>query len=266
MIEKTNPLVRTCAQPFALVHEPKSTHAVIALHGFTGYAGELSLPAQRLFEAGLDVYVPRYPGHGTNGEDFLASNAAQWLGEAERQYKELAPQYAEISLIGHSMGGAIAVILAQRHQVKRMVLYAPALIIPSLPAKSLAIIRFFIKRTHKEWKRDPSYQFFDNRDSDDDEFLGKEYWSWNYPGQVYELEKIRRQAVDSLSEVVADTLVFTGGEDLTIPQSAGILVLNEGKGKNNWVHLPKATHLIPYDRDDATREEAMDRTVSWLCS
>lgn len=264
MKEKAIPVVRRCALPYALIHEPKATHAVVALHGFTGYAGELSLPAQRLFEAGLDVYVPRYPGHGTNGEDFLSSNGAQWLEEAERQYQEVALQYAEVSLLGHSMGGVIAVILAQRHQVKRMVLYAPALIIPALPVKSLAILRFFIKRKQKEWNRDPSYQFFDIRDSDDDEFLGKEYWSWNYPGQVYELERLRRQAVDVLSEVIADTLVFTGGEDLTIPQSAGILVLNEGKGKNNWVHLPKGTHLIPYDRDDTTREEAMDRTVSWL--
>jgi carboxylesterase len=258
------PKVRRCAMPIVMIHEPRASRAVVGFHGFTGYAGELALPAQRLFEAGFDVFVPRYPGHGTNGDDFLQSNGKQWLAEAERQYLEIAPLYNEVSFIGHSMGGIIGVILAQRHAIKRMVLYAPALQIPGIPVATLSVARFFITRKAKPWERDPSYQFFDDRDSDDDEFLGNQYWSFNYPRQIYELEKLRRKAVKALPSMETDTLVFTGGEDPTIPQSAGSMVLNDGKGKNNWVHLPKGTHLIPYDRDDMTREEAMDRTVSWL--
>lgn len=264
MKENEVPKVRRCAMPIEMVHEPRASRAVVGFHGFTGYAGELALPAQRLFEAGLDVYVPRYPGHGTNGDDFLRSNGKQWLAEAERQYLAIASHYKEVSFIGHSMGGIIGVILAQRHNIKRMVLYAPALQIPGIPVATLAVLRFFITRKAKPWEKDPDYQFFDNRDSDDDEHLGSEYWSFNYPRQIYELEKLRREAVKVLPSMETDTLVFTGGEDPTIPQSAGSMVLNEGKGKNNWVHLPKGTHLIPYDRDDLTREEAMDRTVSWL--
>jgi hypothetical protein len=30
-----------------------------------------------------------------------------------------------------------------------------------------------------------------------------------------------------------------------IPQEVGPLVLSTGKGKNNWIHLPLASHLIP---------------------
>lgn len=264
MRQKETSCVRRCAQPIQLVHAPKSSHAVICLHGFTGYPGELALPARILFETGLDVYVPRYPGHGTDGFDFMSSDGEMWLAEAERQYQEIASDYAEISLIGHSMGGAIAIILAQRHAIKRMVLYAPAIIIPSIPVRTLRFVSFFIKRRAKPWVRDHSYRFFDERDVDDDLVLGAEYWSWIYPRQVLELDKLRKHAVKVLPLLETDTLAFTGGEDLTIPQSAGVMVLNTGIGKNNWVHLPKATHLIPYDRDTATREEAMDRTVSWL--
>lgn len=258
------PQVRSCAKPIVLTHSPRAHHAVVCLHGYTGYPGELALPAKRLYAAGFDVYAPRYPGHGTNGKDFLSSNGSQWLAEAERQYREVAPLYKEVSLVGHSMGGAIAVIIAQQYSVRRMVLYAPALVIPALPVGAVRLLSLFVKRKKQSWSRDPRYTFFDERDADDDEFLGAEYWSWNYPRQLLELERLRKTAADLLPSMQTDTLVFTGGEDQTVPQEAGILVVNKGIGKNNWIHLPKATHLIPYDRDAASREEAMDRTVSWF--
>jgi hypothetical protein len=49
-----------------------------------------------------------------------------------------------------------------------------------------------------------------------------------------------------------------------VDKHAGKIVVELGSGKNNWVHLPLATHLIPYDIDENTREEAMQRTISWL--
>ena len=256
--------VRRCAQPIELVHTDASSRAVVCLHGFTGYPGELALPAKRLYEAGFDVFVPRYPGHGTNGKDFLRSRGADWIGEAKRQIESIQSKYQSISLVGHSMGGAIAVLMASLYPIDRMVLYAPALVLPTLPVKTVKCLSFVIKRKRKEWHSDPSYPFFDDRDEDDDAFLGSEYWSWIYPKQIAELSDISKQAVAALESITSNILVFTGQEDTVIPQAAGTLVLDRAKGQNNWIHLPKATHLIPYDRDEATREEAMERTVLWI--
>lgn len=258
--------VRKCAQPIALIHTPKASKAVVGLHGFTGYPGELALPAQELYAAGFDVFVPRYPGHGTSGKDFITTKGADWIGEAERVYGETAQAYDEVALMGHSMGGAIAVILAARHGVEKMVLYAPALLLPTLPRALVSFFSYFVKRKAQPWQRDTRYKFFDERDEDDDAYLGAEYWSWIFPRQLRELAAIRDEAERVLPAMESKTLVFTGGEDETVPQEVGIMVVQKGQGDNNWIHLPKGTHLIPYDYDNNARKEAMERTVAWLTS
>lgn len=256
--------IRKCAMPITLVHEPKSDRAVVCLHGYAGYPGELALPAKRLFSQGFDVFVPRYPGHGTNGDDFIKTGREEWIGEAEKTLVTALSAYGNVSLVGHSMGGAIAVILAQRHAVEKMVLYAPALSIPALPFNLVSLLSIFIKRRKQPWQPDARYRFFDERDESDDAYLGKEYWSWLYPRQLRQLGCIQREAISALTETTADILVMTGEKDAVVDKSAGSMVVELGGGKNNWVHLPEATHLIPYDIDDKTREEAMQRTISWL--
>ena len=259
-----NPIVRACAKPIGFFHDERPESMVVGLHGFTGYPGELALPAKRVFEAGFDVMVPRYPGHGTNGRDFMKTGADDWIGEALRVVDSVREPYKKIQLIGHSMGGAIAVVVASRRPIGNIVLYAPALTHPTLPSNTIKILSKFVSRKRKEWAPDPSYPFFDERDQDDDVFLGSEYWSWNYPKQVHQLDLIRIEAARVLSSLSNDILVFTGGKDAVIPQEAGTMVVKEGKGNNQWVHLPKGTHLIPYDKDEDSREEAMERTVGWF--
>ena len=256
--------VRRCAQPIELTHTEKAERAVICLHGYTGYPGELALPAQQLFAAGFDVFVPRYPGHGTDAEDFLSTDRRDWIGEAEKSLIVAKDNYRDVYLIGHSMGGAIAVVLAQRNAIAKAVLYAPALSLPTLPFTLVSLVSPFIKRRSQPWQSDSRYPFFDQRDAGDDAYLGKEYWSWMYPKQLRQLGLIQREALSVLPICDTDILVLTGAKDDVVDEQAGRLVLEYGRGQNNWVHMPEATHLIPYDIDAKTRQEAMERTVSWL--
>lgn len=256
--------IRRCAQPIELIGEPPSKRAIVALHGYTGYPGELALPAQELHKVGYDVFVPRYPGHGTNSRDFIATRHDDWVGEGEKTLIKALENYKEVSLIGHSMGGAIALILAAKYQVKRLVLYAPALLLPTIPRGLLKIVAPFVKRKKIGWSRDERYPFFDQRDEGDDLYLGGQYWSYIFPRQTLELVKIMDASREALKKVTSDILVITGGEDATVPQDVGPLVVEEGGGENLWLHLPQATHLIPYDYDEKSRKEAMDQTVAWL--
>ena len=256
--------VRKCARPIELVHEQKARRAVVCLHGYTGYPGELALPAKRLFDAGLDVFVPRYPGHGTSGEDFMQTTRTDWVGEAERMYQHVSAQYEQVSLVGNSMGGAIAVILAHRYEVPRAVLYAPALSIPSLSLPVITALGIFVKKRPKAWEADSRFTFYDDRDPDDDAFFGAQYWSWLYPRQLRQLALLRREAVSLLGETRTEFLVITGGLDTTVSDDAGRMVEAVGSNSNRWVHLERATHMIPYDIDDSSRNQAMDETVTWL--
>jgi carboxylesterase len=256
--------VRKCARPWKMVHEQKAEKAVLCCHGYTGYPGELIRPGKDLYEAGFDVYATRYPGHGTTGEDFLQSKAEDWIGTAYDAYAELKDQYKEVYLAGHSMGGAIATIIADAFDAKRLALLAPALVVPSLPVSQVRFLRYFLKRTKKEWHRDPLYKFYYEGDEDDDAFLGSQYWTFNFPRDIWELERVRKQAVACIDHLKADTLSISGGLDATIPQEASLLVVGKKLGKNKHLHIPTATHLMPYDKDPKAQNEAMKAVVDWL--
>jgi carboxylesterase len=247
-----------------MVHGQKAGKAVLCCHGFPGYPGELVRPGMDLYEAGFDVFAPRYPGHGTSGDDFIASRGADWIGTAMDAYADLKKRYDEVYLVGHSMGGIIAILVADAFDVKRIALLAPALLVPAIPVCRLRFLKAVKKRIKSEWHPDPEYKFHWEGDEGDDLFLGKEYWSYLYPRQVWELEKLRRRAVSCLDRLQADTLSVSGGLDKTIPVEASLLAVNRKLGANKHVHIPNATHLMPYDKDLEAQDEAMKAVVDWL--
>jgi len=262
-----NEKVLKCAQEVSLIHKEKAQHAVLCYHGYTGYPGELMLPAKLLYDSGFDVFIPRYPGHGTSGEDFMKSNSTMWVHRALTAYRAIEEEYETISIIGHSMGGLIARKVAHEVRlVSKIVLYAPALLLNRpIPSALLSLVSLCKKRKKVEWKRDPAFSFYDERDEGDDAYLGKEYWSYIYYKQVGELEKLRKEVLSFLDTISTPTLVFTGGLDTTVDPQVGTLIEKGTKSKDNrWIDLPNATHLIPYDKDDASRSLAMQETLVFL--
>ncbi|HHT81167.1 MAG TPA: alpha/beta fold hydrolase [Spirochaetales bacterium] len=256
--------VRKCARAWQMVHEDRAKKAVLLVHGFSGYPGELIRPGKDLYEAGFDTYAPRMPGHGTSGNDFLASKAEDWTGSIYDAYGLLSLSYESVYLVGHSMGGAIATIIADAFDAERLALLAPALLIPSIPVGKLRLFRYFIKRQKIAWESDPEYHFYYEGDEDDDAFLGSEYWSYIFPPAVWELERVRRQAVACLDNLKADTLAISGGLDKTVPQSASRLASEKPKGKNRHLHIPAASHLMPYDKDLPAQNKVMESVVDWF--
>lgn len=256
--------VRKCARAWKMVHQEHPMKAVLLVHGFSGYPGELIRPGTDLYDAGFDTFAPRLPGHGTSGDDFLASKAHDWIGTVYDAYANLSKSYAKVYLVGHSMGGAIATIIADAFDAERLALLAPALLLPSIPVGKLWLFRHFVKRQKTAWKSDPDYHFYYEGDEDDDAFLGSEYWSFTFPPAVWELEKVRRQAVACLEYLKADTLSISGGLDKTVPQAASRLAVGKANGINKHLHIPAISHLMPYDKDLSAQDKAMESVVAWL--
>jgi carboxylesterase len=102
---------------------------VLLCHGFTGTPQSLRPWAEFLAEAGLTVSLPRLPGHGTTWQEMSRTRAEDWYAEAERAFEELRGKTGEIFLMGLSLGGCIALRLAERHgdAVRGLVVVNPSL-------------------------------------------------------------------------------------------------------------------------------------------
>jgi carboxylesterase len=115
------------AEPY--FHAGSSGTGVLLCHGFTGSPGSLRPWAQYLAEAGLTVSVPRLPGHGTTWQEMSRTRWEDWYAEADRGYEELRGQSDEIFVMGLSMGGCLALRMAEQRGsgVSGLVLVNPSL-------------------------------------------------------------------------------------------------------------------------------------------
>lgn len=202
--------------PTALPRRPAGDgDGVLVLHGFTGWPGEVAFLGDRLADAGLAVAIPRLPGHGTNGLDFLQSGWRDWLRTAVDAYLDLAATRARVHLVGYSMGALLAILIAARFPVARLALVAPGVKVnnPLLPFAPVLALLFRRLR----W---PPVRPLGTVNAEDEEVLAREYWSWRFGGPSASLLRLKRMATRSLPRVRADTLVVLGGKDPTVPLSA----------------------------------------------
>jgi carboxylesterase len=87
---------------------------VLVLHGFTGSPASVRPWAAHLHEAGFAVSVPRLPGHGTRWQDLNRTTYADWYSEAETAFEKLTSECDEVVVAGLSMGGCLALDIAER--------------------------------------------------------------------------------------------------------------------------------------------------------
>jgi esterase/lipase len=109
--------------PYLLKPEPVETktkggharvrqHGVLLVHGFATTPADLRGYAEHLRDRGYTVLGLRLPGHGTSILDLEARHRSEWLAALHEGYGILAELCDEVSAIGFSTGGALALQLA----------------------------------------------------------------------------------------------------------------------------------------------------------
>lgn len=101
---------------------------VLLSHGFTGSVASLRPWAERLVGAGYRVSVPRLPGHGTSWQEMNRTAWPDWYATLERELADLRRDCDQVVAGGLSMGGALAIRLAEQHRdVRGLLLVNPAI-------------------------------------------------------------------------------------------------------------------------------------------
>src|SRR5689334_14617971 len=107
-------------------------HGVLLLHGFGDTPQTLGYLATFLHGQGWGIRVPLLPGHGRTLEAFAASRCADWIDLARAELAALRSRYETVSIVGLSMGGSLATILAgESPDLRALVLLAPYLSMPT---------------------------------------------------------------------------------------------------------------------------------------
>lgn len=117
--------VLPAAEPFS--SDAGRTGALL-LHGFTGSPASMRPWGQHLAAAGCTVTVPRLPGHGTSWKELNRTQWRDWYAEASRGLDMLLERCDEVFVAGLSVGGCLALRLAEERpdDVAGLVLVNPS--------------------------------------------------------------------------------------------------------------------------------------------
>ena len=136
------------AEPFAADGGPVG---VLLSHGFTGSPASMTPWARDLAARGYTVRVPRLPGHGTTWQQMNRTTWHDWYGALDAELTELRQGCDRVVVAGLSMGGCLALRLAEQRpdDVAAVVVVNPAVasrdprlrlvpvlrwVLPSMPA------------------------------------------------------------------------------------------------------------------------------------
>ena len=88
---------------------------VLVCHGFTGSPRSVQELALRLRDAGYTVAMPLLTGHGRTPEEMESALWTDWTTDAEQAFAWLRERTDQVFVTGLSMGGTLALYLAERH-------------------------------------------------------------------------------------------------------------------------------------------------------
>ncbi|MCX7779789.1 MAG: alpha/beta fold hydrolase [Negativicutes bacterium] len=235
------------AEPFFL---PGGEHGVLAVHGFTGSPAEMRLLADYLHRLGYTVLGPRLCGHGTSAKEMAATAWTHWYSAVEDGYHYLRSFCQEVSVVGLSMGGLLALKLANEYPVAKVVAIAAPIYIkdrrlPLLPLYRL--FRSYVVKVRKRFDVDPIYS------------IGYDETPLSSLASLLELIKhVARQ----LPGITAPALVIQSRAEHTVrPESAEFIYKRLGSGEKKIIWLEKSGHVVTLDLE---REAVFEHIAAFL--
>lgn len=230
--------------------------AVLLCHGFTGTPTTMRFWAEDLARRGYTVRVPRLPGHGTRWQEMNRVAWSDWVDCVDDAYRALAASYERVAVCGLSMGGALALRLAELHpEIAGVCLVNPA-----------------IYATDPQWRFLPAYarvvpaRSAPGSDVAQIQFPGvtAEQLSYDFSPlpaavQMWDMWRVVRS---DLHRVTQPLLVFASEEDHVVdPSSVALIRTGVSTPAPEVVMLHDSYHVATVDRDAPM---IFERSAAWL--
>lgn len=198
--------------------------AALLIHGFPGTPLEMNASAQALHLAGWSVSAPLLPGFGAEIEHLPEKKMEDWLKSLQTEWQLLQRERQRpLILVGNSMGGALAQMLAAQSPPDLLILFAPFWKIPgglwaSLPWLKRILPEIQPFRAIKPDYRNPQFrrglqEFLPGVDPDSPE-VRRQIENFRLPlGMFDEIRRVGQGGQAAIPQISCPTLIFQGRQD-----------------------------------------------------
>ena len=216
------------------------TVGILAIHGFTGGPYEVEPLVQYLHET-TDYVIESITLSG-HGEDLQLKGYTHthWFMEAELAFRTLQRQVDRIVVIGFSMGGLIAMYLAKRYPVDKLVLLSAAAKYVS-PIQLTRDLQILVNDTMRGVVKENSmYQNYRRKFR-------------KVPLQaVIEFLKCTRKVSRYIAHLTLPVFIVQGQRDEVVPYVSAQYLYNKISSAEKYMYMSQTgKHLICYSDDCA---------------
>ncbi len=224
-------------QPYSAY--PGSDVGVLVSHGFTGSPGSVRHLAERLAAAGYNVEVPRLTGHSPRWQDLVPAKLDDWLADLRGPLEQLKARSRIVFVAGLSMGGTLALRLAQTDPAIRGVALVNHALVFGNPLVPLAFLLKHIIPSTPAIASDILDSGVQEPSCDRTPTAGVE--------QLYRLTRMVRRDLPALRQPL---LILKSREDHVLSAKNATLTLQEaGSARKELVWLDHSYHVATMDHD-----------------
>lgn len=246
------------AEPIRLM--TGSAKGVLLIHSFFGTPHDFTFLAQKISEAGISVYAPLLPAHGTTLEEMSRSDLAAWFSTARDSLMELKSQCSEVYVAGLSMGALFTVLLAAEFDLAGIVLLSMPWKIPGAGKYLLPLLRPFTRVLYNSEAKASSL----DRGLNDPEARASHigYTAGLPVAQLWQLHKTAVRARKALPRVRCRALAIQSREDRAVPLGSLDLIMQRiGSAEKDSLRLTRSGHTVTLDYE---KDIVAERIIAFI--
>lgn len=221
--------------------------ALLCLHGLTGTPYEVRPPAAIFEQHGFACVGPLLPGHGCSVDQLARTPRAEWVRCALETYDRLAATHSRVYVLGLSLGGVLALKVAEeRPAAGALVIAAPLdlgrfrrLAVPLLALALDSIAKTPAIFDEESRARHPGYRRMPLR-------------------AVLELIRLQSEVEARLSRIVAPLRLLYSRLDPTVHvENASRILRGASRAQGSVDYLESSSHVVTVDRE-------RERVEQWI--
>jgi len=195
---------------------------ILLIHGFGGSRRELKALYDFIKCDDYKIELPVLKGHENTRLELSKAKYTEWLDSAEHAYQSLCKSCDDITVVGFSMGGLIAVNLYKNHKFNKLVLV------------NTPVYYFNPPRIVNNLRKDFKHYCTHYRHV----FLSRPLHS------LIEFQKLLSKTKPMFKTIDGNTLVIQVQDDDTVNASSGEYIFKRIKGKKQFIKPDCGGHII----------------------